>query len=220
MSRRLQHRNLLKVLELTIDEEFIAISQELMSGGDLLGAVRANVGLPADQGAAVLEGICSALTYMHTELGLVHCDVKCENILLAPDPRSVVVVRRAASLRCRAMRCRPQLVWPARRPAICWYAVCRRPACPPAGFLHLRLTGHRPPLSHPPPSSTCSGTGTRHWHPAPAPGTGLAPAAGCWPSWQTLTRWCPWGRHMPGFEAQPTATRQSSWRRLAQEAIR
>jgi serine/threonine-protein kinase len=79
--RRLDHRHLVRVIELLAITNLLAIVMELVDGHNLRQTVRQG-GLDADRDAALLSQVASALAYIHGA-GIVHRDVKPENILVA-----------------------------------------------------------------------------------------------------------------------------------------
>lgn len=80
----LAHQNIVRVLESGQDGDTYFIAMEYVDGPDLKAYLR-RVGRlePADAERIALQ-VCEALEYAHRQ-GIIHRDVKPENILLAPD---------------------------------------------------------------------------------------------------------------------------------------
>ena len=57
-----------------------------MNAGDLYSSIKPNFGMPLTDSRAVLTGVCAGLSYLHTVHGLVHLDLKSENIFLSRGP--------------------------------------------------------------------------------------------------------------------------------------
>ncbi|KAJ3021114.1 hypothetical protein HKX48_009209 [Thoreauomyces humboldtii] len=79
---RLRHPHVLEMLELMDTEDAVFVVSELVSGGNLLDYIRAQGRLPEPVARKLFQQIASGLRYLHTEIQVVHRDVKCENILL------------------------------------------------------------------------------------------------------------------------------------------
>merc|ERR1712166_339461 len=83
---KLQHPHITATHGLLADAGLVASVLELMSAGDLFSSITPNFGMPLDESRAVLAGVCSGLSYLHTAHGLAHLDLKSENIFLSPGP--------------------------------------------------------------------------------------------------------------------------------------
>ena len=57
---------------------------EMAHNGDLLDYINTSRGLPEQQARFVIRGISSSIAYCHAK-GIVHRDLKCENIMLTKD---------------------------------------------------------------------------------------------------------------------------------------
>ena len=83
--KQLLHPNVARYYSLIIESGLVATVLELMTEGDLHSRIVAGIGMPSvDESGAVLAGVCSGLSYLHTEQKVVHLDIKPENIFLAP----------------------------------------------------------------------------------------------------------------------------------------
>jgi beta-lactam-binding protein with PASTA domain/tRNA A-37 threonylcarbamoyl transferase component Bud32 len=80
----LQHPNIVRVYESGRDGETYFIAMEYVDGTDLKGHLRRVGRLAGDDAERVAAAVCEALEYAHHE-GIVHRDVKPQNILIAAD---------------------------------------------------------------------------------------------------------------------------------------
>ncbi|MDR7422092.1 MAG: protein kinase [Armatimonadota bacterium] len=80
----LQHPNIVRVYESGRDGDRYFIAMEYVDGTDLKGHVRRVGRLAADDAERIAVAACQALDYAHHE-GIVHRDVKPQNILIASD---------------------------------------------------------------------------------------------------------------------------------------
>lgn len=79
--RRLHHPNVLQLYEVIQTESHIWMVTELCTGGELYDLVARRGALPETEACALFSQLCLAVSYIH-ELGIVHRDLKLENILL------------------------------------------------------------------------------------------------------------------------------------------
>ena len=79
----LDHPHLVKLIDVFEDAEHIILITELMHGGDLFERLRRQPHGRYDEGegAALVWQIVSAVAYLHS-LGVVHCDLKPNNVLV------------------------------------------------------------------------------------------------------------------------------------------
>jgi serine/threonine protein kinase len=87
MHLRLKHPHVVELSEYFDDLHTVSLVMEFCSGGDLFDLVashkrRTDRGIPEPSAATVLRHVLSALAFLHGK-GIVHRDVKCENVLLA-----------------------------------------------------------------------------------------------------------------------------------------
>nr|WP_281379598.1 Stk1 family PASTA domain-containing Ser/Thr kinase [Flexivirga oryzae] len=78
---RLTHPNVVAVTDQGADEDFVFLAMELVRGQTLRQLIRRDAPLPVGQALEVGEGILRALDAAH-RAGLVHRDVKPENVLI------------------------------------------------------------------------------------------------------------------------------------------
>ncbi|KAI9088815.1 kinase-like domain-containing protein [Phlyctochytrium arcticum] len=79
---RLRHPHVLEMLELMDTEDATFIVSELAPNGNLLDLIRSRGKLDEDLARRLFGQIAGAVRYLHQEIGVVHRDIKCENILL------------------------------------------------------------------------------------------------------------------------------------------
>jgi beta-lactam-binding protein with PASTA domain/predicted Ser/Thr protein kinase len=80
----LRHPNIVQVYESGRDGDVHFIAMEYVDGPDLKGHLRRVGRLEADDAERIARAVCEALDYAHHE-GIIHRDVKPQNILIAPD---------------------------------------------------------------------------------------------------------------------------------------
>jgi hypothetical protein len=85
--RRLVHPNIVAVYDFVEDGPYGAVIMELVDGEDLDRRVRRTGALPADDVARIGADVANALAAAH-QRGVLHRDVKPQNILLAKDGRA------------------------------------------------------------------------------------------------------------------------------------
>ncbi len=82
----LDHPNIVQVTDFGVDDHLGAfIVMEYLKGMTLRAHLRQAGGLPLHQGIPIVLQIAQALHYMHGQ-GLIHCDVKSENVFLCRPP--------------------------------------------------------------------------------------------------------------------------------------
>ncbi|MBN1264394.1 MAG: serine/threonine protein kinase [Anaerolineales bacterium] len=82
----LSHPNLVTVFDFGLDSEIAYLVMEYIEGQDLKSYLRQNSPLPIPLAVHLMQQICSGAGYAH-RAGLVHCDLKPQNILLTTDGR-------------------------------------------------------------------------------------------------------------------------------------
>jgi eukaryotic-like serine/threonine-protein kinase len=86
---RLDHPNILKLIEIVDDNGELAVVTELAQGGTLSDLIRTRGPMKPDEVVALLAPIADALAHAHTR-GVLHRDVKPSNILLRKDGTPVL----------------------------------------------------------------------------------------------------------------------------------
>ena len=96
LARRVTHRNVARTFELGHADGMVFFTMELVQGSSL--AVRLERGpMPASEAVAIALELCDALTAAH-KVGVVHRDLKPDNVLLAEDGRVVLTDFGVATL--------------------------------------------------------------------------------------------------------------------------
>ena len=86
-SAKLRHPNVVEVFDVSDeDDEDRFLVVELVRGTTLRKVLEAHRDMPAEVGAAFTVALCDALTHAH-EAGVIHRDVKPENVLVDPKSR-------------------------------------------------------------------------------------------------------------------------------------
>jgi len=92
---RLSHPNVVGVYDQGQDDGTVYLAMELVPGHTLRDVIRKESPMPAPRALALLEPVLSALAAAH-RAGLIHRDVKPENVLIATDPDSGATVIKVA----------------------------------------------------------------------------------------------------------------------------
>ena len=87
---RLSHQNIVAVFDQGSDGQFLYLAMEYVPGPTLRAMLRERRWLPWPDALALMEPILAALAAAH-QAGIVHRDVKPENVLITPDGRVKVV---------------------------------------------------------------------------------------------------------------------------------
>ena len=82
--QRLSHSNILQVYRLVETEKQVYFMLEIAHNGDLLDYINANRCLPESQARFVMAGISAGIGHCHSR-GIIHRDLKCENIMITED---------------------------------------------------------------------------------------------------------------------------------------
>ncbi|MCB9078790.1 MAG: tetratricopeptide repeat protein [Anaerolineaceae bacterium] len=85
----LEHPNIATIHGLRIADQRIYMIMEYLSGGSLRGLLKEKGKLSLDHAVRLTTGICEGLAKLH-ERGIIHRDVKADNILLTADGRPKV----------------------------------------------------------------------------------------------------------------------------------
>lgn len=86
-----QHPNILRIYDVLENSEHLFIAMELLNGGTLLERLQKNPSYFTEQRVAkIVSQIAIALRYMHN-IGVVHRDIKPDNILFADDKEDSII---------------------------------------------------------------------------------------------------------------------------------
>ena len=80
---RLDHPNVVRVYDAGISQERPYIVMELVEGDDLKTLIRQEAPLPIPRALEITRQICAGVGHAH-RAGLIHCDLKPQNILVTP----------------------------------------------------------------------------------------------------------------------------------------
>jgi len=98
----LLHPNIVTVYDFGQDEGRYFLVMEYVQGTDLKTLLRRRGRLPVDEAVELMLQVCAGVGYAH-RAGLVHCDLKPQNILVTPDGRAKItdfgIARALASIR-------------------------------------------------------------------------------------------------------------------------
>jgi len=90
ISLRLDHPNIVRLLDVAFDANRVFLVQELADGGDLFELVRTAGALPDTRARGIFRQLVSAVSYCHSR-SVFHRDIKMENIVLVRNEGSDVV---------------------------------------------------------------------------------------------------------------------------------
>ena len=82
--QRIRHENILRILEIVETEKQAFFVLEMAENGDLLDYINSRRALPEPEARCIFTQIARAVQHCHS-LGIIHRDLKCENILLTKD---------------------------------------------------------------------------------------------------------------------------------------
>lgn len=86
----MEHPNVVSIYAMLIEKKRFYMIMEYLPGGSLRQLLKQHGKLPLQQAVALTTGICEGLAKFH-EKGIVHRDIKAENILLTQDDRPKVI---------------------------------------------------------------------------------------------------------------------------------
>jgi serine/threonine protein kinase len=86
----LSHPNIVTVHDFGLDSGRFFIVMEFVPGTDLKTIIQQRGRFPIEETIALMVQACAGIGYAH-RAGLVHCDVKPQNMLVTPDKRLKVV---------------------------------------------------------------------------------------------------------------------------------
>jgi len=86
----LSHPNIVTVHDFGLDSERLFIVMEYVPGTDLKSIIQQNGRFNVEEAVSLIVQACAGIGYAH-RAGLVHCDIKPQNMLVTPDKRLKVV---------------------------------------------------------------------------------------------------------------------------------
>ena len=78
---RLDHPNIVKMLEIVLSSESVVIVMELIAGNNLRGLLKSKGALTLSAAQTVFRQVVEAVAYLHSH-GIVHRDIKVDNVML------------------------------------------------------------------------------------------------------------------------------------------
>jgi eukaryotic-like serine/threonine-protein kinase len=90
LARQVTHRNVIRIFDLAQSDGIKFITMDFVEGRDLHELLLEKGKFPPEQAARIMLQICRALEAAHAE-GVIHRDLKPQNIMLTPDGRVYVM---------------------------------------------------------------------------------------------------------------------------------
>ncbi len=109
---RLDHPNIVHIYDVGLDEKHPYIVMELVEGSDLRRLIAEQAPLPLREALRIARQICAGVGEAH-KAGIVHCDLKPQNILITPEGTVKVAdfgIARAFQTRDEGAE-RPKVIW-------------------------------------------------------------------------------------------------------------
>ncbi len=86
----LSHPNIVTVYDFGLDSDRLYLIMEFVPGTDLKSLIQQNGRFSIESGLSLMVQACAGIGYAH-RAGLVHCDIKPQNLLVTPDNRMKVL---------------------------------------------------------------------------------------------------------------------------------
>ena len=86
----LEHPNIVSIYAMRVENNNFFMIMEYVSGGSLEDLIQKQGKLPVEQAVEITIGICEGLARLHNK-GIIHRDIKAENILVTADHRPKVI---------------------------------------------------------------------------------------------------------------------------------
>lgn len=107
----LSHPNIVTVHDFGIDPAGVYIVMEYIAGTDLKTKICENGKYPVEEGIQLMVQACAGLGYAH-RAGIVHCDVKPQNMLVTSDQRlKITDFGIARALSTLEVETNPEVIW-------------------------------------------------------------------------------------------------------------
>jgi serine/threonine protein kinase/tetratricopeptide (TPR) repeat protein len=90
LARNVTHKNVIRIYDLGEADGIKFITMEYVEGDDLRSLLRSKGKLPPGEAVVIIQQICRALEVAHGE-GVIHRDLKPQNVMLDPQGRIVVM---------------------------------------------------------------------------------------------------------------------------------
>ncbi len=90
LARKITHRNVIRIFDLGVADGFRFITMEYVEGEDLSSVLEKRPKLEPEEAVNILRQVLGALQAAHTE-GVVHRDLKPQNIMIDPTGRACVM---------------------------------------------------------------------------------------------------------------------------------
>ncbi|HWC97040.1 MAG TPA: protein kinase [Candidatus Sulfopaludibacter sp.] len=90
LARQVTHRNIIRIFDLGSAQGTRFITMEYIEGEDLAGVLSHRGKLPAEEAAGIIAQVAQGLEAAHAE-GVVHRDLKPQNIMMDPQGRALVM---------------------------------------------------------------------------------------------------------------------------------
>jgi serine/threonine protein kinase/tetratricopeptide (TPR) repeat protein len=90
LARQITHRNVVRIYDLGVADGIRFISMEYVEGQELADILKKRGKLPPQEAGQIILQVCYGLAAAHAE-GVVHRDLKPQNIMIAKDERALVM---------------------------------------------------------------------------------------------------------------------------------
>jgi serine/threonine protein kinase len=91
LHRQLSHPHIVQLYDMLDLEDAYVMIMEYMTHGELFDYVSEQTSLNEDQVRSIMKQLLSAILYLHVEKGIIHRDIKLENILMSWQPEGLIV---------------------------------------------------------------------------------------------------------------------------------